>query len=699
EFAAMRYTEMKMSKIGEEMLKDIGKNTIDFRDNYDGTRKEPIVLPSPIPQILLGGSLGIAVGMATNIPPHNLSEVCDALIYLVDNPDVNTEDLFKFIKGPDFPTGGAIFGQKEIISAYSQGKGAVASRGKAEIIETEKRGTQIIITEIPFRVHKSNLVKQLALLVKDKKIEGIRDIRDESDRDGLRIAIDLSRNAFPKKVLNQLYKWTDLQKVFHLNMLALVDGKQPKLLSLVEFLNYFLAHKKEVVLRRIKFDLEKAKEREHILEGLHRCLSKIDEVIKVIKKSADAKEAEQNLIKKFKLTKIQAQAILETKLAALAKLERGKIEKELKELKARIKELTLILKSPKKIKEIIKKEFKEIKERFGDERRTKVFVQKIGEFNQEDLIPDDDVIITLTSGGYVKRVSPLIYKKQKRGGKGMLGMKTMGDDVVEYFLSARAHDFLLFFTDSGKVFQTKAYEIPEGSRVAKGRGLVNFLEISPQEKVLSLQTLGKKDKEGLEYLIMVTQNGIIKKTPLKAFENIRRNGLIAIGLKKGDLLKDVRKTSGNDEILLVTKKGQSIRFKEKEIRSMGRTATGIKGIRLKKDDKVISMQIIKEQKPKSKEYLMIITENGYGKKTDLKQYRLQGRGGSGIKTANVTPKTGDLVGAKVLTGEEEDLIVVSQKGQVIRMKIKAVSEIGRSTQGVRLMRLDAGNKVASVTCI
>ncbi|MBZ9578043.1 DNA gyrase subunit A [Patescibacteria group bacterium] len=704
EFAAMRYTEMKLSKIGEEMLRDIGKDTVDFRPNYDGTRKEPIVSPSPLPQLLLNGSLGIAVGMATNIPPHNLSEVSDALIYLIDHPKVTIEDLFKFIRGPDFPTGGAIFGKKEIISAYSQGKGPIVVRGKAEAVEKKERRQQIIITEIPFQVQKSSLIEQFAKLVQDKRIQGIKDIRDESDREGMRIVLDLQRDAYPKKVLNRLYKFSDLQKTFHLNMLALVDGIQPRVLSLVDFLNYFIVHRKEVVVRRTKYDLERAKERTHILEGLNKCLTKIDAVIKTIKASKNREEAQKNLIKKFKLTEIQANAILETKLAALAKLERKKIEDELKEMRAKIKEFTAILKSPQKIKEVVKKELEELKENFGDERKTKVFAQKVGEIAEEDLIPLEETIITLTRGGYIKRINPATYKIQRRGGKGILGMKTLQDDVVEHFLLAQTHDSLLFFIDSGKVFRTLVYEIPEGARVARGRGLLNFIEVSPEEKVLSLMTLGKEDINlGIKNLVMVTQNGIIKKTALGEFKNVRRSGLIAIKLRKSDLLKKVAKSTGQNEIIIVTKKGQSIRFKEQDIREMGRPASGVKGIRLRKGDKVVGMDMIEQEtrnkKQETRKYLLVVTENGYGKRTDLREYKLQGRGGTGIKTANITTKTGELVASRLLTGEEEDLIVISQKGQVIRAKISSIPKISRATQGVKIMRLDERDKVASATCI
>ena len=704
EFAAMRYTECRLSKVGGEMLRDINRNTVDFIDNYDGTRKEPKVLPSPFPQLLLNGSIGIAVGMATNILPHNLIEVLDASEYLIDHPKADTEDLFKFVKGPDFPTGGYIFNQKEIIEAYSQGKGPIVARGKAEIIEKEKNSlSQIIISEIPYQVQKSGFLMQLASLVQEKKIDGIKDIRDESDKDGMRIAIDLQRGAFPQKILNRLFKFTDLQKTFHLNMLALVDGIQPKTLSLPEVLGYYIAHRKEVVFRRTKYDLEKAKERAHILEGLHKCLANIDEVIRIIKRSESRDDAMNNLIKRFQLTQIQANAILDTKLSALAKLERKKIEDELEELKIKIKELSALLKSPKGIIGIVKKEFSLLKKDFGDQRKTKVQVQKVGEFAEEDLIPLQDAIVTLTRGGYIKRVDPSLYKKQKKGGKGFLGLKTVGEDIVEHFILTQTHDNLLFFTDSGKVFQVPVYEVPEGNRVAKGRGLLNFLEISPQDKVLALFPLGKKDEaSGTKYLSIITKHGIIKKTNLEDLKNVRKSGLIAISLKKGDALKGVSKTSGEEEIILVTKKGQLVRFEESQIRPMGRTAAGIKGIRIKKEDETIGMDIVEKlsnEIKKEDRYLLVVTDNGYGKRTPLKEFKLQNRGGSGVRAAKVTSKTGDLISFKVLTGSEEDLIVISQRGHTIRIKISSIPKIGRDTQGVRIIKLDAGDKVASATCI
>ena len=697
--AAPRYTECKMSKIGEEMLSGIEKGTVDFTENYDGTRKEPAVLPSPLPQLILNGSMGIAVGMATNIPPHNLREVADALIYLIDNPDASSEDLFKFVKGPDFPTGGIIFGKKDIIFAYSQGKGPIVVRGKAEIKEDKSGKNQIIINEIPYQTQKSSLVEQFARLVKEKKLIGIKDIRDESDKEGMRIVFDLQRDAFPQKILNKLYKFTDLQRTFHLNMLALTERVQPKVLSLSEVLSQFIAHRKEVIVRRTKYELQKAKERYHILEGLHKCLSKIDEVIKIIKASLNREDALKNLIKRFKLSEIQANAILDTKLSFLARLERKKIEDELKEIEKQMKELMAILKSPKKVEDIFKKETLEVKEKFGDERKTKFSVQGAEEIAEEDLIPHEETIITLTKGGYIKRINPNTYKIQKRGGKGILGMKTMQEDIVEHFLLADTHDSLLFFTDSGKVFRTMVYDIAEGTRVARGRGLLNFIDITPNDKILSIMALSKEEtKSGVKNLLMVTENGIIKRTELEQFKNVRKTGLIAIKLKKGDLLKNVFKTTGEDEVVLITRKGLSIKFKEKDIREMGRSASGVKAMGLKKEDKIVGGCAIRPEKEKE-EYLLVLTEKGFGKKTNVKEYRLQKRGGSGIKAANINPKTGDLVFAQILYGDEEDLIIISRKGHIIRTGISSIPKLGRATQGVRIMKLEPGNGAASAICV
>ncbi|MBI2644325.1 MAG: DNA gyrase subunit A [Candidatus Wildermuthbacteria bacterium] len=697
--AAMRYSEARMSRIGEETLRDIAKNTVDFVDNYDGTRKEPTVLPSPLPQLLLNGTLGIAVGMATDMPPHNLGELVDALMYLIGNPKATTETLFQFVKGPDFPTGGIIYNRKAIIEAYSQGNGPIVVRGKADIVEGEGKRPQIIITEIPYQVNKATLVEQFANLVQEKKIDGIKDIRDESDKDGLRVVFDLQKDAYPQKILNRLYKFSDLQKTYHLNALALVDGIQPKVLSLSELLSYFLSHRRHVIVRRTQYELDRAKEREHILQGLHKCLANIDEVIKIIRHADDRDDAKVKLMKRFRLTEIQTNAILDMRLAQLAKLERKRIEDELKEVQAKIKEFSAILASPKKIDAIITQELLQAKQTFGDERRTRVYVQGVGEIAEEDLIPQEDTMITLTQGGYIKRINPSTYKLQKRGGKGVVGMKTTGDDIVEHFLYAQTHDSFLVFTDSGKVFRSPVYEIPEATRVSKGRGLLNFFEMAPQDKVMSIFALGKSEEAGsVRYLTMVTKNGLIKKTPLEDFKNVRKSGLIAITLKKGDALQAVHKTTGQDEIIIVTKKGQSVRFREKDIRPMGRPAAGIHAIRLKKGDEVIGMDVVQPQTAQPA-YLLVLTENGYGKRTDVKEYRLQGRGGSGIKTANVTSKTGLLVYAKVLAPDEEDLVVISRKGHVIRTAINSIPKISRSTQGVRIMKLEEGDKAASAACI
>jgi DNA gyrase subunit A len=690
-------TEARLSRIGEEMLRDIEKETVDFVPNYDGTRKEPVVLPSPLPNLLLNGSLGIAVGMATNIPPHNLKEVCDALIYLLDHPEADTETLFQFIQGPDFPTGGFIYDKKGIIESYAQGRGPILVRGKAEILEDERGRPRIVITEIPFQVQKSTFLEEIARLVEEKKIEGIKDIRDESDQEGMRVVIDLQKDSYPQKILNSLYKFTDLQKVFHLNIVCLVDGILPRTLNLVELLKHFLAHRQEVVTRRTKYDLKKAKEKAHILLGIAKCLENIDKVIKIIKGSENRETAAKRLISSFKIDEIQANAILETKLASLAKMERKKIEEELRKTKLEIREFEEILKSPKKIKEVIRKEILSLKENFGDERRTKLVPQKVGEFSQEDLIPAEEVIITLTKGGFIKRMSPKEYRLQKRGGKGMLGIKTAGEDLVEHFLLSNTHDQLLLFTDSGKVFKIPVYELPKEKRSGRGKGIFNFVEISPKEKILSLISLSEKEKEKFKYLVLVTKNGIIKKTPLEEFKNVRKSGLIALNLKEGDLLVSAKKTGGDDEIILVTKNGQALRFKESDVRPMGRQASGVKGIRLRKGDEVLGMEIIEKTK-KGRGHLFVVSENGFGKMTEIKDYRRQKRGGAGIKTAKVNKKTGSLV-AVLLIAEEKELFLISQKGKILKVKISAIPKLSRATQGVRLMRLEEEDKIVSALSV
>lgn len=698
--AAMRYTEAKLAPLATELLADIEKDTVDFQDNYDGTRREPKVLPTKIPQLLLNGTDGIAVGMATKIPPHNLTEVMDALNFLTDNPGCEVEDLLKFIQGPDFPTGGIIYNQKDIFHAYSSGRGPMVVRAKTDITELKNGHFQIVITEIPFQVNKSSLIETMAELVNEKRVEGIKDIRDESDKEGLRIVIDLKGDAHPQKILNNLYKFTDLQKTYHLNLLALVDGIQPQVLTLKEVLEQFLAHRKQVIIRRTKFDLNKAKDRAHILEGLKKALDYIDAVIKTIRASETKEIAHKALVEKFKLTPIQASAILEMRLQTLAGLERKKIEDELDEKIKLIKELESILKSDKKVLDIVKKEILEIREKYGDERRTKVVKSAIGEFKEEDLVPAEEAIIILTQEGYIKRISPDTWRTQSRGGKGVAGMATKEEDVVDIMLTCNTHDWLLFFTNKGKVYQTKAYEIPEGSRTSKGRAIVNFLNLATGEKVSSILSLkSKKDEAKEKYIILSTKNGIIKKSAIEEFENVRRSGIIAIGLKDDDALSWVRTTSGNDEVILVTKDGIAIRFSEKDVRPMGRSASGVGGIRLKKGDEVAGMDIISANKEAQSANLLVIMENGYGKQTNLKEYKKQKRGGSGIKTANITSKTGSIIAARILSGDEKDLIAISEKGQVIRTPLQSVSVLGRATQGVRVMKLEAGDRIASVTCI
>jgi len=696
--AASRYTEAKLSKIGEEILSDIDRDTVDFRPNYDATRTEPVVLPSPVPQLLLNGSLGIAVGMATNIPPHNITEVLKATIYLIDHPKANTEDLFEFVKGPDFPTGGIIYNKKEIIAAYSQGRGPILARGKTEIKEQAKGNFRIIISEIPFQVQKSTLVQQFAKLVETKKIDGIRDIRDESDREGMRIVIELKKESFPKKVLNALYKYSDLQKTFHLNMMAIVDGIQPKVLSLVDVLNYYLIHKQEVVVRRAKFDLKRAKEKAHILDGLMIALKKIDQVIQTIKKSENKEHAHKNLRSKFKLSAIQASAILEMRLQSLAKLERDKIKAELDELKKLIQGLLALLKSPAKIKAKMKKELSEMEEKYRDERKTRVVVGGVSEIADQDLIPKEEAIIMLTQSGYIKRMKPATYKVQKRGGKGMIGMDIREEDGVEHFLVASTLDKLLFFADSGKVFQSLVWEIPEMSRVSKGRGLLNFLEISATEKIQNLIPYSKSLAGEGHYLVLATKNGIIKKTELSGFDNVRRSGLIAIKLQADDHLQTAKIVKKNEEIILVTKLGKSIKFTEKDVRAMGRSASGVRGIKLSAGDEVIGMSVVGSKTDQQK-HLLVIMENGYGKRTKVSEYRLQKRGGSGIKAARINEKTGKIVYSKIVGGDENDLIVISNKGQVIKTTLNSISIIGRASSGVRVMKLKPGDKVASALCL
>ncbi|TSC75273.1 MAG: DNA gyrase subunit A, partial [Parcubacteria group bacterium Gr01-1014_33] len=702
---AQRYTEARMTRIAEEMLRDIEKDTVEFRDNYDATRKEPTVLPAAIPNLLLNGTIGIAVGMATNIPPHNLTEVVDALVHLSDHPHASAEDIIEFIHGPDFPTGGFIYDQKQIREAYASGRGAILTRGKAEIEEMSKgKGYQIVITEIPYQVNKAEMIEHMAMLVQEKKLEGIRDMRDESDKEGLRVVIELKTDAQPQKVLNNLYRRTELEKSFHLNMLALVDGIQPQVMSIKSVLEEFLRHRFSVITRRTQFDLARARERIHILEGLKIALDHIDRVIETIKKSRDREDARIHLIKKFDLSEIQANAILDMRLATLAGLERQKIEDELKEKQALAKSLEALLKDSQKIKNLVKTELLEIKERHGDERKTKVVKSSPKEFSDEDLIADEEVMIMLTRGGYVKRIKPEWYRIQKRGGKGLIGMETKEEDVVEHLLSARTHSSLLFFTDSGKVYQILTYEVPEGTRTSKGRPIVNFLSLGQEERVTSILGIakgsGKKSNpdQSKQYIVMVTKDGIIKKADAESFENVRRNGLIAMTLAKTDALRFAKLTGGKDEIILLTKRGQAIRFSEKDVREMGRQAAGVRAIRLGKGDEVVGMDIVESQKSNVKsQKLLVIMENGFGKQTLLKEYKKQRRGGSGIKTAKITAKTGNVVSGNIVDEEGEELIAISQKGQVIRTTLAAIAVLSRLTQGVRIMKLDEGDAIASIT--
>lgn len=696
--AAMRYTEARMSHLAEELLTDLDKETVSWRDNYDATRKEPTVFPGKLPNLLLNGTLGIAVGMATDIPPHNLTEICDAIIKLIEDPEATTEDLMEFVKGPDFPTGGIIYDVAAIKNAYATGKGGIVIRGKTEIVETKSGAFQILVHEIPYRVNKATLLEKIAELVRDKKIEGIKDVRDESDKDGVRIVIDIKKDGLPNKILNQLFSFTQLQETFHLNMLALVDGIEPHVLNLKTVLEKYLEHRQIVVRRRTEYELKKAKERAHILEGLKKALDHIDEVISIIRKSPTKEEAKVNLMKKFKLTEIQTDAILEMRLQTLAGLERKKIEDELKEKKILIEELEGILQSAKKILGIIKAEVKELREKFGDERRTQVVKNALGSFSAEDLIPEENVIITITKSGYVKRLAPDTYKAQARGGKGVIGQSLKEEDVVDKLISSHTHDDILFFTNKGRVFQTKVYELPEGSRTAKGQALVNFLQLQNNETAQAVLTLSKKD--GAKYLAMATKNGLIKKVDREEFAKVRKSGMIAINLKDGDELKWVETTSGDDQIMLSTEDGKAIRFNEKDVRPMGRSASGVTGMRTKKEDKIISMDIIRKAADVKTLEVLVVTENGLGKKTDIGVYKIQKRGGSGIKTLKISPKTGKIVAMYILVNtEEHDLVLISKSGQTIRTPLNNVSTLGRATQGVRVMRLEDGDKVASATII
>ncbi len=690
--AAYRYTEAKMSKLSMEMLRDIEKETVQMELNYDGTKKEPRVLPTAVPNLLLNGTLGIAVGMATNIPPHNLREIIDATVHLIDNPQATTEDLCEHVKGPDFPLGGIAFGQADIRQAYATGRGGVVVRGEAEIFETKNGQFQIIITSIPFRVLKSNLIENVADLVREKKIEGIKGLRDESTKD-IRVVIDLKSGAQPQKVLNYLYKHTELESTFHFNVVALVEGV-PQTLALKGALEAFVGHRKEVVRRRTEFDLKRALEKEHILLGLKKALDHIDEIIKTIRASKDTPEAHAALVKKFTFSSIQATAILEMKLQRLAGLERKKIEDELKAVQVFIAELQAILASVKKMLAIIKGELSDIREKYGDERRTKIVKHKAKEFNPEDLIADKEEVLVYTSGGYVKRTDPSEFRTQKRGGVGVVDLNTKEEDFVTMSLTTSSHSDLLFFSDKGKAYQIKMYDLPEGKRATRGKSIMNFLQLTDGEKITSILPMPKdmKEMEGIS-LMMITKNGTTKKSAAQSFKDVRRNGLIAIRLEDNDELLSALFVRDEDSVILTTECGQSIRFSHNDVREMGRTAAGVIGMKLDKGDLIVAADKIPTGTKNAE--LLIMTANGYGKKTKISEYKVQKRGGSGIKTVKVTDKTGKLMVARIVTAENEELLAVSKDSQVIRTEINSIPTLGRDTQGVRIMKLREGDTLAS----
>ena len=693
--AAYRYTEAKMTKIAEEMLADIDKETVDWTENYDGTRKEPTVLPTKIPQLLLNGTMGIAVGMATNIPPHNLGELVDGLVALIDNPEITIEELMAYIKGPDFPTAGLIYDNEAIKNMYVNGRGGIVMRARAEIEELKNGKSIIRVDEIPYQVNKASLIEKMADLVRDKKLMGISDLRDESSRNEIRIIIELKRDAYPKKVLNRLYQLTQMQTNFNMNMIALVDGLQPRLLNLKEVLKYFIKHRKKVITRRTEYELKIAKARAHILEGLKTALDNIDAVIETIKKSATKEDASTALQKKFKLSELQAEAILEMRLQTLAGLEHQKIEDEYKEKIVLIAELEGILLDAGKVEAILKQELAEMKEKYGDPRRTEIVPHAVGQISAKDTIPNEPMLVILTEENYIKRVTPSSFRTQRRGGKGIIGMSTKEEDEIAILRYANNHDELLYFTNRGRVFKLPVYEIPQTSRTAKGQAIVNLLQLEKDERVTAI--LGMNENFSGKYLFMGTSKGTVKKTAVEEFKNVRKSGLIAIKLRPGDELEWVKESSGNDRVVIVTQGAQCIQFDENDVRPLGRASMGVRGIRLKgTTDIVIQMDIIQKEGAD----LLIVTENGLGKRTPLLSYRFQSRGGSGIKTANLTPKTGKIVGARILAADiEGDLVIVSKAGQVIRLPLESIPGRGRATQGVYLMRLNKQDHVASISII
>jgi DNA gyrase subunit A len=693
--AAMRYTEAKMEKIADEMLADIEKETVDFVPNYDGRKKEPRIVPTRIPQLLLNGTMGIAVGLATNIPPHNLNELMAALMALSNNPELEVDDLMKHIKGPDFPTGAIIYDKEAIKTMYLTGRGGITVRARATIEEMKNGKHRIIVTEIPYQLNKSSLVEKIAMLVRDKKIQGITDLRDESNREGIRVVIELKKDSYPNKVLNQLYKQTQMQSRFNMNLIALVDGLQPRLLNLKQVLEYFIEHRKVVITRRTEYELKIAKARAHILEGLKIALDNIDKVIETIKKSRAKEDAHKSLMEKFKLSALQATAILEMRLQTLAGLEREKIENELAEKLKLIAELEGILADKTKVLKIMQDEFEDITKRYGDKRRTEVIPHGLGKFSIKDTVPNEEMVVTLTAGNYIKRVPPSAFKKQKRGGQGKVAMKTKEEDEIAIVRYAENHDKLLVFTNTGRVFQIPVYELPQASRQAKGTPLINLIQLAKSEKVTAMLVV-KNDKFKGETLVMATKLGTIKKTSVEQFQKVRKSGLIAIKLREDDSLNWVKQTSPQDHIMMVTKEGKCIQFDESDVRTMGRSSMGVRGIKLKPEDIVVEMDVVRSPDAS----LLVVMENGLGKRTPVKDYRFQARGGSGVKTANLNAKTGKIVGAKVLSPEDDgDIIVVSKNGVMIRTGVKNVPKRGRATQGVYIMRTKKNDIVASMSFI
>ncbi|HMQ96268.1 MAG TPA: DNA gyrase subunit A [Candidatus Saccharibacteria bacterium] len=694
EAAAMRYTEARMARPADEMLADIDKDTIDFKPNYDGRLMEPLVLPAKLPNLLLNGQIGIAVGMATNIPPHNLGELVDASIELIDNKEATLDDLLNHVKGPDFPTGAVVYGGAPMKQAYQTGRGSVMVRAVANIEETKKGRHQIIVTEVPYGVNKATLIEKIAELVKDKKITGISDLRDESARGKVRVVVELKKDAYPKKLLNQLYKMTALQTSFSYNMLALVDGLQPRVLGLHEMLSEFIKHRQIVVRRRTEFELRKAKDRAHVLEGLKIALDHIDEVIKLIRGSKDYETALTGLMENFKLSEIQGRAILAMQLRKLTGLDRQEIEEELRQLLELIGKLEAILADEQEIFKIIKTELLEMKEKYGDDRRSQIINHELGRFSDEELIPEEESVILLTGENYIKRTLESDYRKQNRGGKGKRGMTIKEEDIINQLVTASTHDYLLFFTNKGRVFRLKAFEVPAAGLTAKGVAAVNLLQMQPEERITAIIKLAKDAKDG-GYLFMSTTKGTVKKTPLTDYANIRTNGLIAITLEEGDELRWIKQTTGKDDIIISTSAGQAVRFNETDARPMGRTARGVRGVRLRQNDWVVGMDVICSEE----QTLLVISEKGFGKRTKASNFPTHKRGGIGIKAAVVTAKTGPIISVQTIDEQMTEALLISRNGQTIRLSLNDIKLIGRTTQGVTIMRLSGDDAVSSIGLI